>query len=131
MIRLYAMIIVIALLGGAAWAAKSYYTQTQMTIAQLRENNAKLEVANEENQQTITKMQESNLAIVFAPNLLRAPLNADPMVEVSQMQDACKVLELFIKYSNDILNLNNKYNFQLNNQLDTGVGVTPLLGDAL
>ena len=33
--------------------------------------------------------------------------------------------------SNDILNLNNKYNFQLNNQLDTGVGVTPLLGDAL
>ena len=53
------------------------------------------------------------------------------MVEVSQMQDACKVLELFIKYSNDILNLNNKYNFQLNNQLDTGVGVTPLLGDAL
>ena len=72
-----------------------------------------------------------NLAIVFAPNLLRAPLNVDPMVEVSQMQDACKVLELFIKYSNDILNLNNKYNFQLNNQLDTGVGVTPLLGDAL
>ena len=69
-------------------------------------------------------MQESNLAIVFAPNLLRAPLNADPMVEVSQMQDACKVLELFIKYSNDILNLNNKYNFQLNNQFDTGVGVT-------
>ena len=38
---------------------------------------------------------------------------------------------LCIKYSNDILNLNNKYNFQLNNQLDTGVGVTPLLGDAL
>ena len=56
MIRLYAIIFVVALLGGAAWAAKSYYTQTQMTIAQLRDNNAKLEVANEENQATITKM---------------------------------------------------------------------------
>ena len=48
MIRLYAMIFVIALLGGAAYAAKYYYDTTQLTIAQLRENNAKLEVANEE-----------------------------------------------------------------------------------
>ena len=52
MIRLYAMIFVIALLGGTAYAAKYYYDTTQATIAQLRENTAKLEVANEENQQT-------------------------------------------------------------------------------
>ena len=52
------MIFVIALLGGAAYAAKYYYDTTQATIAQLRENNAKLEVANEENQQTIKKMGE-------------------------------------------------------------------------
>ena len=49
MIRLYAMIFVIALLGGTAYAAKYYYDTTQATISQLRENNAKLEVANEEN----------------------------------------------------------------------------------
>lgn len=58
MIRLYAMIFVIALLGGAAYAAKYYYDTTQATIAQLRENNAKLEVANERNQKTIDKMNE-------------------------------------------------------------------------
>ena len=58
MIRLYAMIFVIALLGGTAYAAKYYYDTTQATISQLRENNAKLEVANEENQQTIKKMGE-------------------------------------------------------------------------
>tara|TARA_B100000963_G_scaffold219157_1_gene191102 strand:- start:116 stop:505 length:390 start_codon:yes stop_codon:yes gene_type:complete len=58
MIRLYAMIFVIALLGGAAYAAKYYYDTTQATIAQLRQNNAKLEVANEENQATIQKMSE-------------------------------------------------------------------------
>lgn len=73
MIRLYAIIIVIALLGGAAWAAKSYYTQTQMTIAQLRDNNAKLEVANEENQATITKMTENSVRL----NELTDQLNKD------------------------------------------------------
>ena len=59
MIRLYAMIFVIALLGGAAYAAKYYYDTTQATIAQLRENNAKLEVANEENQATIKQMEKN------------------------------------------------------------------------
>ena len=47
MIRLYAIIFIVALLGGAA--CKRYYYDTTATIAQLRENNAKLEVANEEN----------------------------------------------------------------------------------
>jgi len=73
MIRLYAIIFVIALLGGTAYAAKYYYDTTQATIAQLRENNAKLEVANEENQQTITKIQENNIAL----NKLTDQLNAD------------------------------------------------------
>ena len=73
MIRLYAIIFVIALLGGTAYAAKYYYDTTQATIAQLRENNAKLEVANEENQQTITKIQKNNIAL----NKLTDQLNAD------------------------------------------------------
>ena len=73
MIRLYAMIFVIALLGGAAYAAKYYYDTTQATISQLRENNAKLEVANEENQQTIAKMQEDNVRL----NALTDQLNID------------------------------------------------------
>ena len=63
MIRLYAMIFVIALLGGAAYAAKYYYDTTQATIAQLRQNNAKLEVANEENQATIQKMSEDAIRL--------------------------------------------------------------------
>ena len=73
MIRLYAMIFVIALLGGAAYAAKYYYDTTQATIAQLRENNAKLEVANEENQQTIKKMGEDAKRL----NALKDQLSAD------------------------------------------------------
>ena len=57
MIRLYAMIFVIALLGGAAYAAKYYYDTTQATIAQLRENNAKLEVVAKENEQVVRTMR--------------------------------------------------------------------------
>ena len=74
MIRLYAMIFVIALLNcGVAYAAKYYYDTTQATISQLRENNAKLEVANEENQKTITKMTENNKRL----NALTDQLNKD------------------------------------------------------
>ena len=60
MIRVYALIILLGILGGAAWAAKYYYDTTQATIAQLRENNAKLEVANQENQATIRQMDADN-----------------------------------------------------------------------
>ena len=73
MIRIYALIILLGILGGAAWAAKYYYDTTQATIAQLRENNAKLEVANQENQATITQMQENNIRL----NALTDQLNAD------------------------------------------------------
>ena len=61
------------ILGGAAWAAKSYYVSTQNTIAQLRENNAKLEVANQENQATINQMVADNKRL----NELTDQLNID------------------------------------------------------
>ena len=60
MIKVYAIIIVIGLLGGVAYGAKYYYDTTQNTIAQLRENNAKLKVANETNQATIRQMDTDN-----------------------------------------------------------------------
>ena len=58
MFRVYILIVVLGLLGGGIYAAKYYYDTTQATIAQLRENNAKLEVANERNQKTINTMLE-------------------------------------------------------------------------
>jgi hypothetical protein len=57
MFRLYAILIVVGLLGGAAYGAKYYYDTTQNTIAQLRENNAQLSVANDTNQATIKKLE--------------------------------------------------------------------------
>tara|TARA_B100000902_G_scaffold352815_1_gene363809 strand:- start:268 stop:657 length:390 start_codon:yes stop_codon:yes gene_type:complete len=63
MIKLYGIIILVAILGGVGYGAKYYYDTTQNTIAQLRENNAQLEVANETNQATITQMQQDNVRL--------------------------------------------------------------------
>ena len=74
MIRLYAIIIVIGILGAAAWGAKYYYDTTQATIATLRENNAKLETANQINQETIAKQQEDAIKMAELNSQLTSDL---------------------------------------------------------
>ena len=73
MLRVYLIIIILGVLSTGAYAAKYYYDTTQAKIAQLRENNVKLEVANEENQQTIKKMGEDKQRL----NALTDQLSAD------------------------------------------------------
>ena len=73
MIKLYGIIILVAILGGVGYGAKYYYDTTQNTIAQLRENNAQLEVANETNQATIAQMTEDAVRL----NALTDQLNTD------------------------------------------------------
>ena len=74
MFRLYAILIVVGLLGGAVYGAKYYYDTTQNTIAALRENNAKLEVANETNQATIKQMGEDTARLNQLTNQLALDL---------------------------------------------------------
>ena len=59
MFRIYILIVVLGLVGGAVYGASYYYKDTQKRIAQLQQNNAKLEVANQTNQKTIKKMKEN------------------------------------------------------------------------
>lgn len=58
MFRIYALIIVLGLLGSAAYGAKYYYDSTQARIATLTENNAKLEVAIKTSQETIDRLAQ-------------------------------------------------------------------------
>ena len=74
MFKLYAILIVVGLLGGAVYSAKYYYDTTQNTIASLRENNAKLEVANETNQATIKKMGQDTARLNDLTNQLAQDL---------------------------------------------------------
>ena len=73
MLRVYIIVIILSVIGGCAYAAQYYYDTTQSTIAQLRDNNAKLEVANQENQQTIKKRGENAIRL----NALTDQLSAD------------------------------------------------------
>jgi flagellar basal body-associated protein FliL len=43
MIKIYVMVVVLAILGGVGYGAVWYYNDTQARIQQLAENNAKLE----------------------------------------------------------------------------------------
>lgn len=57
MVKLYVFLFVVSILGGVGYSAKWYYTDTQMRIAQLRENNIKLQQAAETMENTINNME--------------------------------------------------------------------------
>ena len=58
MIKVYLMLIVLAVLGSVGYGVVWYYNVTQARIATLRENNAKLEIAVETAEQSINNLQE-------------------------------------------------------------------------
>jgi hypothetical protein len=57
MLRIYVIIFIVAVLGGIGYGVKYYYDTTQNTIATLRDNNAKLEIAAETAQQSVETLQ--------------------------------------------------------------------------
>ena len=59
MLRIYGLLIVLGLLAGVGYGAYYYYNDTQQRLATLRDNNAKLEVVNKENQATIKTMKDN------------------------------------------------------------------------
>jgi len=91
-LKIYGLIIIVGVLAGGAYAAKSYYESTQATIAQLRENNAKLEVANETNQNTIKRMEQDTVLLQESIASLNTDLQAaeaykDELIQKLQKHD--------------------------------------------
>ena len=92
MIKFYIAIVVMGLVGGAVYGAKYYYDTTQNTIAALRDNNAKLEIANETNTATINQLN-NDARLAEAENAeLQASLQAaeaykDELVQKLQKHD--------------------------------------------
>jgi len=58
MLKVYALIIILAILGGVGYGAKYYYDTTQNTIKVLRENNAQLEVAVQTAEESVQSLQD-------------------------------------------------------------------------
>ena len=59
MIKVYGLLVVVGLLAGVGYGAYYYYNDTQQRLATLRDSNAKLEVANKQNQATIQAMKHN------------------------------------------------------------------------
>ena len=59
MIKIYGLIIVLVVLSGVGYGAVSYYNDTQERIATLRDNNAKLEVANKSKEEALKTIQSN------------------------------------------------------------------------
>ena len=95
MIKLYAAIALIAILGGVGYAAKSYYNDTQARIQQLAENNATLKAAAEEQQATISQLEET------------------AAVQAELTKDLMKNLQEAEAYSDDLLKKFKKHNLTL------------------
>ena len=57
MLKVYGIIALMAILAGVGYGAKYYYDTTQNTIATLRENNSKLEVAVDTAQKSVETLQ--------------------------------------------------------------------------
>jgi FtsZ-binding cell division protein ZapB len=76
MLKVYALIIIVGILGGVAYGAKYYYDTTQATIATLRENNAQLEVAVQTSEASIKALQENMQKFQELNNQLQQDLQA-------------------------------------------------------
>ena len=74
MIKLYAMIIVLAVLGMVGAGAVWYYNDTQARIATLRDNNAKLEVAVQTAEESINTLQDTMQQVAKANQKLQGEL---------------------------------------------------------
>ena len=59
MIKIYGLIIILVVLSGFGYGAISYYNDTQERLATLRDNNAKLEVANKSKEEALKTIQSN------------------------------------------------------------------------
>jgi len=76
MLKVYAILIIVGVLGTFAYGAKYYYNTTQTTIATLRENNAQLEVAVQTAQASVESLQQDMQKFAELNNQLQADLQA-------------------------------------------------------
>ena len=76
MFRIYILIVVLGIVGGAGYGAFYYYQDTQKRIAQLQENNAKLEVALDSKDAVIEELQNNMQKQIELSNELNIKLAA-------------------------------------------------------
>jgi hypothetical protein len=74
MVKVYALLFVIAIVGGTGYVAYSEYKDMQQRIGVLRENNAKLESALQTSEASINNLQKTMESLAEANRTLQADL---------------------------------------------------------
>lgn len=74
MVKIYALILVVGVVGGTGYMAYSEYKDMQQRIGVLRENNAKLETALETSEASINNLQSTMESLAEANRNLQADL---------------------------------------------------------
>tara|TARA_B100001996_G_C18632361_1_gene582266 strand:- start:253 stop:630 length:378 start_codon:yes stop_codon:yes gene_type:complete len=96
MLKVYLLIIVLVILSGVGYGAIWYYNDTQTRIAQLRENNAKLEVAVKSKEDAINTMtsnfeKQAKLNKELSGKLQNAEKYQDELREKLQKHDLTRL----------------------------------------
>lgn len=109
MIRIYIMIAIVMAMAGIGYAAKYYYDTTQNTIATLRDNNAKLEVAVDTAQASVESLQGDmvklgNLNKILQQDLQKAEQYGD------ELRQKLSKLNLVVEALKDSKQLEGKMN---------------------
>ena len=100
MLRIYGLIVVLGLLAGVGYGTHYYYNDTQQRLAKSRDNNAKLEVANKQNQETIKMMKENYEKQTKLNNELSAKLK-DAEVYGNELRKKLSKIDLFSQVLTD------------------------------
>ena len=98
MIKIYALIVILVVLSGVGYGAVSYYNDTQERIATLRDNNAKLEVANKSKEEALKTIQSNvektnNLNKELQGRLQNAEVYQDELRKKLQKHDLTRLSE--------------------------------------
>ena len=107
MIRIYAILFIVAILSGVGYGAYYYYNDTQTRIATLRANNAKLETVNK--QVTVEFEQYRNNVKVEIENFKeelkkQQELNNELNTNLKKVQDANKEIAKLLANTDIIKN---------------------------
>tara|TARA_Y100000992_G_scaffold292577_1_gene250240 strand:+ start:607 stop:1008 length:402 start_codon:yes stop_codon:yes gene_type:complete len=96
MLKIYMLIVVVGLVGGVVYGGYYYYKDTQSRIQTLTENNSKLEIATQQQENTINTLVEDRKKFEELNNELQTKLDdanqyKDKLIDKLRKHDLAKL----------------------------------------
>ena len=108
MLRIYGLLIILALIAGVGYGAYFYYNDTQQRIATLRTNNAQLESSNKSLEVKIKTMEDYNQLNI--DEVLYLQMIIQQNLEDDYIEDDEVYLDMITKLNNKLSRIKNELN---------------------